>query len=71
MRPTIRLVQRVDLRPLRPGEPLAGRVALAKVGGRFWLHRVSDERGGEVHVVADNGMVNGWTSRTAVFGVLD
>lgn len=70
MTPSIKVVQRVQLRPPRPQESLTGRVVLAQVGGRFWLHRVSNERADEVHVVADNGMVNGWTPRTAVFGVL-
>ena len=71
MTPAVRVVQRVVLRPVQPDEPLVGRVTLAEVGGRFWLHRVSDERDGQVHVVADNGMVNGWTPRSAVFGILD
>jgi hypothetical protein len=71
MSPSIRPVQRVALRPVRPDESLLGRISLAEVDGRFWLHRVSDEQGGRVHVVADNGMVNGWTPRTAVFGLLD
>jgi hypothetical protein len=34
------------------------------------LHRVSQERADEVHIVADSGMVNGWTPRAAVFGVV-
>ena len=71
MTPAIRFVQKVVLRPVRPGDVLVGRVALAEVGGRFWLHRVSAEREDEVHVVADNGMVNGWTPRASVYGVLD
>jgi hypothetical protein len=71
MAPAIRPVQRVTLRPVQPEEPLGGTISLAEVSGRFWLHRVSDERDGQVHVVADNGMVNGWTPRSAVFGLLD
>jgi hypothetical protein len=71
MSPSIKTVQRVKLRPVRPGEPLIGRVALADVRGRWWLHRVSAETGADVHIVSDSGMVNGWTPRTAVFGVVD
>lgn len=71
MAPAVRIVQRVGLRPVRPGEPLAGRIALVQVRGRFWLHRISHERDGEVHVVGDNGMVNGWTPRSSTYGVLD
>ena len=43
---------------------------LAKVGGRIWLHRVTAEDAARVHIAGDNGMVNGWTSRGLVFGVL-
>jgi hypothetical protein len=71
MRPAVRMVQRVALRPVVAGEPLAGRVALVEVGGRLWLHRVTAEEPGRVHVAGDNGMVNGWTSRDFVFGVVD
>lgn len=70
MRPSVKVVQRVRLRPVGPRESLTGRVALVEVSGRFWLHRISQERGSEVHVVGDNGMVNGWTPRSSVFGVL-
>lgn len=70
MTPAIRPVQRVRLRPVSDGEPLTGLVVLARVGGRFWLHRVTAERADEVHVAAENGMVNGWTARDQVFGVL-
>ncbi len=71
MTPSLKVVQRVSLRPIRRGELLVGQISLAEVGGRFWLHRVSDERGAEVHIKGDNGTVNGWTPRAAVFGVLD
>jgi hypothetical protein len=70
MTPEIRAVQRVRLRPVRPREALVGLVVLAEVGGRFWLHRVTQERPGEVHIAGDNGFVNGWTPRESVFGVL-
>jgi hypothetical protein len=70
MKPSISFIQKVSLRPVRRGESLTGRIALAEVRGRFWLHRVSQERADEVHIVADNGMVNGWTPRTAVFGIV-
>ena len=70
MRPTVAAVQRVELRPVSAGEALAGRVVLVEVGGRLWLHRVTAEDAARVHVAGDNGMVNGWTSRDLVFGVL-
>ena len=70
MRPAVRAVQRVRLRPVRADERLIGQVVLAEVDGRFWLHRATAEEAGRVHVAADNGMVNGWTPRSSVFGVL-
>src|SRR5512139_851983 len=70
MTPEIKAVQRVRLRPPHEGEPLTGQVVLARVGGRFWLHRVTRERPGEAHIAGNNGMVNGWTQRASVFGVL-
>ena len=70
MRPAIKGVQRVRLRPVHEEETLAGLVVLSQVGARFWLHRVTQERPGEAHIAADNGMVNGWTPRTSVFGVV-
>jgi hypothetical protein len=71
MRPAVGMVQRVELRPTAAREPLTGRVVLVDVGGRLWLHRVTAEEPGRVHVAGDNGMVNGWTSRDLVFGVVD
>jgi hypothetical protein len=71
MTPAIKVVQRVALRPVGPDELLIGNIVLAKVDGRFWLHRVSEERDDAVHIVADNGMVNGWAPRSDVSGVVD
>ena len=70
MTPTVRAVQRVRLRPPAPGETLLGAVVLVRVGARWWLHRVVDEADGRVLVAGDDGMVNGWTERTHVAGVL-
>ena len=70
MSPAIKAVQRVWLRPVYESEKLAGRVVLSKVGTRYWLHRVTQERPGEAQIAADTGMVNGWTPRGLVFGVV-
>jgi hypothetical protein len=70
MTPAVKAVQRVRLRPVQPHEPLRGLVVLARVDGRFWLHRVTAEEPARVHIAGDNGMVNGWTPRTEVFGAL-
>jgi hypothetical protein len=55
---------------VQPGEALEGHVVLAQVDGRYWLHRATTEEAGRVHIAGDNGMVNGWTPRALVFGVL-
>lgn len=70
MTPAIKAVQRVRLRPVEQTEPLGGLVVLSQVQGRFWLHRVTAEDAGRVRIAADNGMVNGWTPRALVFGVV-
>ena len=70
MVPAVKAVQRVSLRPVRAAEPLDGHIVLSKVDDRFWLHRVTQERAGEVHIAADNGLANGWAPRSQVFGVL-
>jgi hypothetical protein len=70
MTPAIKAVQRVRLRPVQPDEPLRDLVVLSKVGGRYWLHRVTRERPREAQIAADNGMINGWTPRTQVYGVV-
>jgi hypothetical protein len=70
MRPAVRAVQRVRLRAPVDGEPLLHRVALARVDGWWWLHRVVAEEGDQVLIAGDNGMVNGWTPRSEVAGIL-
>ncbi|MGY1822548.1 hypothetical protein [Geodermatophilus sp. SYSU D00079] len=70
MRPAVRVVQRVRLRRPSRDEPLTGRVALVRVDGRWWLHRVVAEEPGRVRIAGDNGMVNGWTPRGEVAGLL-
>ncbi|MGY1601923.1 hypothetical protein [Geodermatophilus sp. SYSU D00815] len=70
MRPAIATVQRVRLRRPAPGQSVQGRIALVRVGGRWWLHRVVDERGDRVLVAGDNGRVNGWTPRSEIAGVV-
>jgi hypothetical protein len=52
------------------GEPLRGRIVLVRIAGRWWLHRVVDEDGDRVLIAGDNGMVDGWTPRAEVAGVL-
>jgi len=50
MRPTVRAVQRVHLRPVRATETLLDEVVLVRVDGRWWLHRVVEERSSRVLV---------------------
>ena len=70
MRPAVRVVQRVRLRPPEVARSLLGHVVLVRVADRWWLHRVTAEEDARVLIVGDNGMVNRWTPRSEVAGVL-
>lgn len=45
-------------------------VVLCKVKGRYYLHLVSAVRDGQFQISNNHGFVNGWISRTAIFGRL-
>ena len=70
MRPAVRVVQPVRLRPPEVAQSLLEHVVLVRVADRWWLHRVAAEEDTRVLIVGDNGMVNGWTPRSEVAGVL-
>lgn len=69
MTPIIRSSQKVTLSPLT--EPASkGDAVLAKVGGRYYIHKVTairwGQNGASYQISNNSGHVNGWTS--AVFG---
>lgn len=71
MKPVIRSGARVLLRPLEPDErPQPGQIALARVRGTWYLHRVRAVDGERVQIANERGHVNGWTHRRNVAGVV-
>lgn len=42
-------------------------VVLAKVKGRYWLHKISAIDGDRVQISNNHGHVNGWTRRDKVY----
>jgi len=69
MVPIVRSRQLVRLEPIGEGPVDVGMVVLAKVHGRFYLHKVVGVRGDRVQIGNNRGFINGWTSRDRVYGV--
>lgn len=70
MLPVIRHRQEVLLAPANPSMLEVGQIVLAKVRGRFFLHRVNALDGNRVQIANNRGHVNGWTTRDRVFGIV-
>ena len=70
MTPIIRSRQLVTISPVDAATLRKGDVVLAKVGGRYLLHKVSALRGDRVQISNNHGHVNGWTSRAQVYGIV-
>lgn len=73
MQPKVKSGATVTVSPLEDDEPNPGDVVLVKVGGRVYLHLVKAVRGrgsDEQYQIANNkGRINGWVSRSAVYGI--
>lgn len=70
MTPIIRSRQQITISPVDPAEVGKGDIVLAKVAGRHYIHLVTAATGDKVQISNNHGHVNGWTSRTKVFGVV-
>jgi hypothetical protein len=70
MTPIIESGQLEVVAPVDPATIGRGDVVLAKVGGRYYLHKVSAVQPGRVQISNNHGHVNGWTSRDQVYGVV-
>ena len=70
MTPIIKSRQLVTISPVDAATLRKGDVVLAKVGGRYLLHKVSTLRGDRVQIANNHGHVNGWTSRARVYGIV-
>jgi hypothetical protein len=69
MTPIIRSGQLVKIAPVNPATVGKGDVVLAKVGGRYCLHKVSAVQPGRVQISNNHGHVNGWTGCDQVYGI--
>ena len=70
MTPIIKSRDLVRLAPVDGAAVGKGDVVLAKVGGRYYLHRVSAVRGDRLQISNNHGHVNGWTTRDRVYGIV-
>ncbi|MFK0220447.1 GNAT family N-acetyltransferase [Streptomyces vinaceus] len=71
MAPLIHSRQRVRVAPVDAALVEPGDIALARVSGTVYLHRVSavDTARRRVQIANNRGRVNGWTGRDRVFGI--
>jgi len=69
MLPRIRSGQLCTLEP-SDGEISVGDVVLCTVNGRDYLHLVTALQGDRVQIGNNRGHINGWTSRSKVYGRL-
>lgn len=70
MSPVIKHREPVVLAPVDPTKLTAGDIVLARVRGKFYLHRISAISGNRVQIANLSGHVNGWTTRKRVFGIV-
>lgn len=62
MTPIIKSRQRVVVEPLTT-KPIKGDVVLAKVKGRYFLHKITAIKGDQYQISNNHGHVNGWSSK--------
>lgn len=70
MTPLLTSGQTITMEPVTSDTELKkGDVVLAKVNGRHYMHKITGLRGDLVQISNNHGHVNGWTSRSNVFGL--
>ena len=70
MTPIIKSGQAVTISPVDPATVGKGDVVLARVGGRYYLHKISAIQPGRLQISNNHGHVNGWTPRDQVYGIV-
>jgi SOS-response transcriptional repressor LexA len=60
----------VTVEPLRDGELSIGDIVLCRARGAEYLHFVKGVQGKRVLIGNNRGRVNGWTTRSSIFGKL-
>lgn len=69
MTPLIRSKERVVLKKAELSDITVGAIVLAKVNGRYYLHKITKMAGGRVLISNNHGHDNGWTSTDKVYGI--
>lgn len=70
MTPLINSGDKIVMSPIGDRELEKGDIVLAKVHGRYFTHKITALRGDQVQISNNHGHVNGWTSRTQVYGIV-
>lgn len=70
MVPLIHHQEPVTLSPVDTSKLEIGDIVLAKVSGRFFLHKISAVKDNQVQISNNKGYVNGWTTRDKVYGIV-
>ena len=72
MLPTIKPYQKVRISPI-PDKSLLkmNDIVLAKVNGRYMMHKISAIQGKRIQISNNHGHVNGWTTRAKIYGIVD
>lgn len=61
MTPIIKSGQRIVISPVQPADVSVGDAVLAKVNGRYYIHKVTSIGGGRFQISNNHGHVNGWS----------
>lgn len=70
MVPIIKSGEKITLSPIEGFTLQKGDVVLAKVNGRYFIHKITALSGDRVQISNNHGHVNGWTSLKQVFGIV-
>lgn len=70
MLPLIKSRQPVNIYP-KDRDPVQGDIVFCKVHGKFFMHLVSAVDGDRVQISNNHGHVNGWTSKSKVYGYVE
>lgn len=70
MMPRIRSKDLVRLEAVDRDKLALDDIVLAKVKGRYWLHKITAIDGDRIQISNNHGHVNGWTNRTKVYALV-
>lgn len=70
MKGRIKSGQLCTVKPLGEHSPGAGEIVLCKVRGAQYLHLVKAVRGNQFQIGNNRGGINGWITKSSIFGLL-